>query len=384
MISIAPPEPEVDDADITDPPVRLGFMMDQIAGHITNYRNLRGVAERDEGIRADWREVQYRYGAGGVERARQRLPFVAEYATGVARGTLDLHRGLRNHQYEAVFTNASVAPLKRRALGRTPWMYDFDSTPIQRDQMETYTQHTDAKPVARLKWWLMRDLFHSATRLQAWSHWAKQSVVDDYGVPEDRIVVNPPGVDLARWRPRPDARERRRPAQVLFVGGDFRRKGGEVLLDWFRTQNPDEVELQIVTREQVSSARGVHVHRDMQPNSEQLRALYHQCDVFVLPSLGECFGIATVEAMATGLPVVVTNVGGTADIVEHGRNGYLVTPNSVGELSLSIDAILGDDARRSWMGLQARRIAEVRFDLETNAKRTIDELKRMALERRDR
>jgi glycosyltransferase involved in cell wall biosynthesis len=230
----------------------------------------------------------------------------------------------------------------------------------------------------------MRDLFHSATRLQAWSHWAKQSVVDDYGVPEDKIVVNPPGVDLGRWRPRPDARERRRPAQVLFVGGDFRRKGGDVLLDWFRTQNPDEVELQIVTREEVAPRRGVHVHRDMQPNSEQLTALYHQCDVFVLPSLGECFGIATVEAMATGLPVVVTDVGGTADIVEPGRNGYLVTPNSVGELSQAIDAILSDDARRSWMGLQARRMAEVRFDLETNAKRTIDELKRMALERRPR
>ena len=381
---MAPPSPAVEEPVISEQPVRLGFLMDQIAGHITNYRNLRGVAEHDASIRADWREVQYRYGTGGVERVRQRLPFVAEYATGVARGTLDLHRGLRHHKYEAVFTNASVAPLQRRALARAPWMYDFDSTPIQRDQMETYTRHTDAKPVARLKWWLMRDVFHSATRLQAWSHWAKQSVVDDYGVPEDKIIVNPPGVDLARWRPRPDARETRRPAQVLFVGGDFRRKGGAVLLDWFRTQNPDEVELQIVTREDVENRRGVHVHRDMQPNSEQLRALYHQCDLFVLPSLGECFGIATVEAMATGLPVVVTNVGGTADIVEPGRNGYLVPPNSVGELSQAIGAILGDDVLRSAMSLQARQIAEVRFDLETNAKRTIDELKRMALERRGR
>ena len=122
----------------------------------------------------------------------------------------------------------------------------------------------------------------------------------------------------------------------------------------------------------------------MQPNSEALRALYHQSDLFVLPSLGECFGIATVEAMAAGLPVVVTNVGGTADIVESGRNGYLVPPNSVDELAHAVAAILGDDARRSEMGRQGRQIAEERFDLETNATQTLEELKRMALEWRSR
>lgn len=365
-------------------PVNIGFLMDQIAGHVTNYRNLRTVADRDPAITGHWRELHYYVESGLFERARRRFPFIPQYATGVARGTLELHRGLRHGGFDVVFTNASVALLRRRALSRTPWMYDFDSTPKQRDEMRAYTERPDPEPVARLKKRMMGDLFHSATLLKAWSHWAKRSVVDDYGVSADKVIVNPPGVDLEFWRPAPEAQPASSgPRRVLFVGGDFRRKGGDLLLEWYRGQRPDEVELHIVTREEVPGNRpGVHVYHDMQPNTPELLALYHRCDVFALPSLGECFGIATVEAMAAGLPVIVTSVGGTADIVESGRNGFLVGADDGNALASALDAVLGDEQRRLAMGKQGRLMAEQRFDVEANARETLALLKQLAARER--
>jgi glycosyltransferase involved in cell wall biosynthesis len=218
----------------------------------------------------------------------------------------------------------------------------------------------------------------SARVLEAWSTWAKRSVVDDYAIAEDHVVVNPPGVDLSFWVPGPAPAPGRRPLRVLFVGGDFRRKGGDLLLAWHQHNEVDGVELDVVTREDVPSAPGLRVHHGVTANSPQLRQLYQQADVFVLPSGSECFGIATLEAMATGLPVVVTDVGGTADIVEPGENGFIVPAGDVSALSTALDTILRDGDLRAAMGKRSRQLAEERFDVERNARRTIGLLKQIA------
>jgi glycosyltransferase involved in cell wall biosynthesis len=360
-------------------PVRIGFLMDQIAGHITNYRNLRRVVDQDATVDPTWQEVHYYIAGGMIEKVRARvLPMVPTYFSGNARGAVELYRGLRRSPYDAILTNCSVALLFSRQLGQIPTLFDFDSTPKQLDEMEAYTQTTDPAPIAKLKWTMMRRLFQSATVLQAWTRWAKQSVIDDYGIDGGKIVVNPPGVDLQTWHPPAERPRGDRPAQVLFVGNDFDRKGGRLLLDWYATQRPDEVELHVVSRERIAPTPGIVVHNDLQPNSPELVALYGGCDLFVLPSLGECFGIATVEAMATGLPVIASDSGGTADIVDPGRNGFIVKAGDGNDLAQALETLLGDRDRRLVMGRQARAIAEERFDLERNARRTVAEVKRIA------
>jgi glycosyltransferase involved in cell wall biosynthesis len=167
---------------------------------------------------------------------------------------------------------------------------------------------------------------------------------------------------------------------VLFVGGDFRRKGGTHLLEWYQNQDPANYELHVVTREPVAPRPGLFIYNNMQPNSPDLRRLYMQSDLFVLPSMGECFGIATVEAMAAGLPVIASDVGGTADIIEPGRNGYIIPAGSAAAINQAITAIAGNKSRMHDMGLQSRQIAEERFDLEVNARRTLSWLKQIAQE----
>ena len=361
---------------------RIGFFMDQIAGHITKYHNLRSVVQQDPTIEADWHELFYYKAGGAIEKIHEQLlPFVPSYFSGNLRATVDMRRSARSGQYDAFYSNASVGVFFSGTFRKTPTLIDFDSTPRQMDRMESYTARRDPKPLELLKFSLFRSMLHAASLLQAWSRWAKRSAIEEYGVPEDRVVVNPPGVDLRYWQPGSAihrAYELHRPLRVLFVGGDFRRKGGELLLDWYRTHAPDRCELHVVTREPVEPRPGLRVYHSMQPNSPELRQLYQQSDLFVLPSFGECFGIATIEAMAAGLPVIASDVGGTADIIEPGRNGYIIPAGSVTDLSAAIDAIARDPVQRFHMANQSRQMAEERFDLEINARRTLSYLKQIA------
>jgi len=80
-------------------------------------------------------------------------------------------------------------------------------------------------------------------------------------------------------------------------------------------------------------------------------------DIFVLPSLNEGMGRVLVEAMASGKPIVASNVGGIPDLVKHGHNGFLVGPGDVNGLSLAIKKLIEDEQLRLIMGAKGRAMA---------------------------
>jgi glycosyltransferase involved in cell wall biosynthesis len=211
------------------------------------------------------------------------------------------------------------------------------------------------------------------------SQWAKRGLIEEYGVDQDKVIVNPPGVDLTLWHP-PSERtcQAARPKKLLFVGGDFERKGGHLLLEWFRQQAPGDVELHLVTKEPVSRGPGLFIYNDMSPNSGELQRLYQEADVFVLPTLADCTPIVTIEAMASGLPIIMSNVGGYADMVEDGGNGFIVSSGNISELGAALSAILQDDSRRLAMGRRSRSLSEQRFDVEKTAAKTLGLVKDLA------
>jgi glycosyltransferase involved in cell wall biosynthesis len=79
-----------------------------------------------------------------------------------------------------------------------------------------------------------------------------------------------------------------------------------------------------------------------------------KADIFVLPSFSECLPLSILEAMQFSLPVVATTVGGIPDIITDGRQGYLVAPGSVTQLSGRLRALLSNTALRIQMGNNAR------------------------------
>ena len=105
------------------------------------------------------------------------------------------------------------------------------------------------------------------------------------------------------------------------------------------------------------------------PNSEMPK-YYAASDVVVLPSLKEATSIAGLEAMASGKPLVGTNVGGIPQIIADGETGILVPPRSPEELAYAIACLLNDDEKRAAMGLNARKRAESEFSWQIIARRT--------------
>jgi len=99
------------------------------------------------------------------------------------------------------------------------------------------------------------------------------------------------------------------------------------------------------------------------PHNEML-ALYHQADIFALPSQNEGMSIALLEAMAAGLPVIVTTTGGTAELVKPGQNGYVVPWANVPELTAALGMLGQDACARRRMGNESQRLA-ARFSWST-------------------
>src|SRR5581483_7672324 len=100
-------------------------------------------------------------------------------------------------------------------------------------------------------------------------------------------------------------------------------------------------------------------------NSPLLRDLYARADLFVMPTRADCFGIATIEAMASGLPVIVSDVGGAGDIVDHRETGWLIEA-SAEHLAMALEQALARRSELRAIGRRARRVAEERFDGRRN------------------
>jgi glycosyltransferase involved in cell wall biosynthesis len=346
--------------------------MEQVLGHVSHYQTLRRVIGDEPGIDANWVEVTYVQDGGWPEK----LPFVPQWVKGTTRGYRQVRAGLRGRRPDALFFHTEKpAVFQWDLLARIPTVLSLDVTPLQYDALGVYYEHAPDgdSPLARLKHAVNVRTFALSKGIVVWSNWVKDSVVRDYGMPADKVQVIPPGVDLRIWQA-PDF-ARRSASQglprILFVGGDFERKGGGLLLDWFRRQGRGQCELDLVTRAPIEPGPGVRVHHGVTGNSPEARRLFAEADMFVLPSLGECFGIASVEAMAAGLPVITTSVGGSPDIVVHGETGLLIEPNDPRGLGAALGRLLDDPALCHAMGVRGRTRAEHHFDGAANARELV-------------
>jgi glycosyltransferase involved in cell wall biosynthesis len=92
-------------------------------------------------------------------------------------------------------------------------------------------------------------------------------------------------------------------------------------------------------------------------------------DVFVLPSGEEGFGLSVAEAQACEVPVLVSDIPVFAEVVEHGRTGYLIKPDDYKEFARRAVALLGSEATRTRMGLAGRESVLKRFDKQVFVRR---------------
>ncbi len=348
--------------------------MEQTLGHVAVAQNLRLALASAEEVDTAWLPI-----SPDFERWWEALPLLRSnwsLRAGLkARCAIESERRTSSRPHLYFFHTQVVALLSSGWIRNSPpVLISLDATPLNYDRVGRAYGHSSGNAVAeRLKFWLNRRAFHKASLLVAFSDWARRSLIDDYGVASEFIEVIPPGIHLEHWRNR--ARTYRTdPSRVrlLFVGGDFRRKGGWLLYEAFRKSFADTCELHVVTKSPTApEGQAVFIHRDLAPNSAELRALYHAADVFVLPTDGDVHSIASIEAMAAGLPVVATDVGAVSEVVRDGETGFLVPPGDERALTRALSEIVGNEALRLDMGERGRQRASERFDAEKNGRRLL-------------
>jgi glycosyltransferase involved in cell wall biosynthesis len=353
---------------------RLGFVMEQTLGQITHTQNLQQWVAADPEVDPTWILISYEARDGWASTPLIRRNWTLRASL---QARAQVHDVLRSRPLDGLLFHTSVTALFAHCLmTRLSTVVSMDATPLNFDSIGTPYSHrpSASKTVESVKNALNRRTFNRARRLVVWNQWGKRSLVGEYGADADKVSVIPPGIDLAQWNfPRPVS-EASAPVRLLFVGGDFRRKGGETLLAAFRQNLMHRCELDIVTREHVNveGLANVRVHHGLGPNAPELMALYARADAFVFPTLGDALPLAIMEAMASGLPVITTNVGAIVEQVDHGVTGFLVPPNDVRALSDATLRIVEHPQLRYEMGSAARRVANQRFDGSTNYARLLE------------
>jgi len=203
---------------------------------------------------------------------------------------------------------------------------------------------------------LERHTYRTAAHVFTLSSAAADSVVNFYGVPRTRVTVTGAG---SHFDPLPPVRPRTREPVLLFVGREWRRKGGPQLLEAFRAVRArrPEARLLVVGTDEAPAEPGVEVFGTI-ANRARMAELYATATLFTMPSLFEPWGNALTEAMAFGLPCVSTRVGGIPEIVSDGETGLLVEPGDAAGLSRALLRIIEDPDLGDRLGAAARRRVE--------------------------
>ena len=227
--------------------------------------------------------------------------------------------------------------------------------------------------------WLKRFALRRADRVSANTRATARALAQSWPGIEARVV--PMGVDCARFGQvarKPQAGEG---PVVLFVGRLVKKKGVEVLLRaWQRCQSEwalggclwivgDGGESTALERLAEGPGLAGRVRFFGRLPNEALPEIYAAADVFVAPSVvdewgdTEGQGVVLIEAMAAGVPVVASAVGGICDVIRDGEHGWLVPPDDAGKLAQRIHEVLElDPAQRAGVVRQAGERVRKRYD----------------------
>ena len=200
-----------------------------------------------------------------------------------------------------------------------------------------------------------------ASRFLAASSFTRSTLVE-HGASPDAIDVVPYGVDSAHFRPAQGRKDKGAKLRLLFVGRINQRKGIKYLLNAIEMVGAANVHLTVCGR----VVDGLELFRpfgtliDVRPSvsAEELVSQYQAADMFVFPSVAEGFGQVLLEAMACGLPILSTTHTAAPDLIENGREGFIVQPRRPEQIAERIEWALTHRTELENMSLLARQRAE--------------------------
>jgi glycosyltransferase involved in cell wall biosynthesis len=212
----------------------------------------------------------------------------------------------------------------------------------------------------------------------------------DAGVPEARVHAVPLGADTRLFSPgAAPTSERSAPFTFLFVGATLRRKGIDILFDAFarlRERSPGKARLLVVgprgdTHELLDGGHSDTIAVYPKRAQTELRDVYRTADCLVLPSRHESFGMTVIEALACGLPAIVSEMVGAREAIDEGVSGWIVPVADAEALAKRMAWCVENRAALGAMRPAARAAAE-RYDWDRYAKRLTEVMTSILSERR--
>ncbi|MDX1495701.1 MAG: N-acetyl-alpha-D-glucosaminyl L-malate synthase BshA [Longimicrobiales bacterium] len=298
-----------------------------------------------------------------------------------------LHDAARNHELDLVHMHYAIPHAASAYLAR-------QMLEDQRELKIVTTLHgTDITLVG------LHPSFHEITRfsilqsdgLTAVSSYLRDETVRDFAVPAERIEIIPNFIDVEAWRPglEPCHRATLAPGgeKIIMHVSNFRpvKRVTDVIETFARLSTRVESRLVMVgdgpdrpRAERRARALGIRDKVLFLGKHQSVEELVACADLFLLPSQTESFGLAALEAMACGVPVVASLTGGLPEVIDHGESGFLL---EVGDVDAMADAgarLLTDDALHDATAEKARAAAVERFSAEAVVPRYEEYYRRVA------
>lgn len=283
------------------------------------------------------------------------------------------------HIHDWLTVSSGVAA---KHLLRVPLVMTFHSTELSRSSSST---SPESGMVKSLEWWGSFE----AAEVIAVSDWLKSQVISEFNLPAEKVREIPNGVDVTMFSKKVDVEATRNKWRVLpgerlitAVGRMTSQKGFDDLIRAYpeiRRSIPRSrllflgdgyMRTELESLADAEQVRESTTFAGFVTDSDLVDAI-KSSDVVAVPSRFEPFGIIALEAMAGGSPVVVSKVGGLAEIVEDGVDGLEVDPNNPSSLAEAAVRILTDHALASRLATKAKEKVKT-FTWESAAMKTLD------------
>lgn len=214
---------------------------------------------------------------------------------------------------------------------------------------------------------LESSIYQNATMVFTYSENIRYSLIHQYQIRPQKVKHVYAGINVPISPLKPVNASRYSHKNILFVGMDWKRKGGPQLVQAFGKvleKHPD-ASLTIVGASPKINLPNCSVLGKIP--LEEVKKYYEQASIFCLPTLLEPFGIAFLEAMSHGLPVVATNAGAIPEFVINNKSGFLIPPKDVTQLSERLIDLLDDPSKCRSFGEQGYKIVAKNYTWENTS-----------------
>ena len=233
-------------------------------------------------------------------------------------------------------------------------------------------------PKAYQKWFnLEKQTYQQAKIIFTRSQQTRNSIIHTYDIPSEKVIAVGAGVNPDMLKQTAERKPEHR-FNILFIGKEFYRKGGDIVLQAYKPlkEKYPHIQLYMVTSDSIPKEYAAPDIHWVQPtwDRNKIRYQYQNADLFVLPSRLETWGDVLLEAMAQAVPCIGVSADAMPEIIEDGKTGYIVCPEDPQAFANAMEKMITNPQKCRQMGNQAYQKLKQNFTWEATVKKMLPHL----------